>query len=598
MIRVRCNIADVVGAYLPQLRQRGTTFKCNCPFHEEKTPSFTVNEARQIFHCFGCGAGGDVFRFVMDFEKVDFVTAVKMLADRAGVEIIYEDGVSERSGDKDALYKIHRAAAAFYHDFLLNRPEGEEARRYLKERDLTDEAAGQFQIGCAPPEWDELIKHLAKKGFDAEQLEAAGLVVPTERNGRKSCYDRFRNRLMFPICDALGRVIGFSGRIMNQAEKGAKYVNSPETLLFHKSRVLFLFDKARKAIVDARQAVVVEGQIDAIRCHLNGLQNVVASQGTALTENHARLIQRYADEVVLVLDADTAGVKAALASSELFTAADLSVRVVTLPEKEDPDSLIRKKGGAALAELLQTAPAAIDFLIRHVGAQEDISTEVGRMRTVKAALQLIGACKTATRREAMLQRAAELLELSPQALRQDLMQERRYAAPPRQESVAPPVRVTKTYPPEEIGLLELLVYYRGEVLELIQHYLMLDCLVDPLCKTLVRMLVQRPAECLTEEFHGFDDETQRLVSRIQVDEARALDAETTSIELAQNYIMLMWKRHIERALVTLQKRADLSAEERFRLVTKKRHDLHVIGEGWASAKDLIGTLKLLDETNA
>jgi len=359
-IRSRCNVVEVVGSYLPQLRRRGATFKCNCPFHQEKTPSFTVNEVRQIFHCFGCGAGGDVFRFVMDYEKVDFVTAIKILAERAGVEITYEGGQPENSGDKDTLFKIHRDAAAFYHRLLTEGAEGAEARRYLEERDLPADILKDFQIGFAPNEWDGLMKRALKKGYTPEQLEIAGLVVPSERAGQKSAYDRFRNRVMFPICDQMGRVIGFSGRIMNKAEKGAKYVNSPETLLFHKSRVLFAFDKARKAIVDAHQAIVVEGQIDAIRCHQAGLTNVVASQGTALTESHARLIKRYADEVVLVLDADAAGVKAALSSSEIFIAAELSVRVVTLPEKEDPDSLIKKSGADALTTLVKEAPPALD----------------------------------------------------------------------------------------------------------------------------------------------------------------------------------------------------------------------------------------------
>jgi DNA primase len=221
-IRARCNIVDVVGAYLPELRRRGSTYKCNCPFHKEKTPSFTVNDSRQIFHCFGCGAGGDVFRFVMDYEKVDFVTAVSVLAERVGVEIVYEGGQPNTSGNKDVLYKLHTEAAAFYHRMLLDSPEGAEARRYMEERDLPVEVIKDFQIGYAPQSGEALLGRAVKKGYTAEQLQAAGLVVPSDRNGRTSHYDRFRNRVMFPICDQMGRVIGFSGRIMNKAEKGAK----------------------------------------------------------------------------------------------------------------------------------------------------------------------------------------------------------------------------------------------------------------------------------------------------------------------------------------------------------------------------------------
>lgn len=588
-IRGRCNVVEVVGAYLPQLRRRGSTFKCNCPFHQEKTPSFTVNETRQIFHCFGCGAGGDVFRFVMEYEKVDFVTAVKILADRAGVEIIYEGGHPEKSGDKDALYKVHREAAAFYHRLLTEGTEGAEARRYLEERDLPADLLKEFQVGFAPNEWDGLMKRALKKGYTAEQLEAAGLVVPSDRNGQKSHYDRFRNRVMFPICDPMGRVIGFSGRIMNKAEKGAKYVNSPETLLFRKNQVLFAFDKARKPIVEARQAIVVEGQIDAIRCHQAGLDNVVASQGTALTENHARLIKRYADEVVLVLDADAAGVKAALASSGIFIAAELSVRVVTLPEKEDPDSLIKNSGAESLIMLVKEAPAALDFLIDCLGRQEDMNTEAGRMRVVKAVLNLIRHCPSAARRDPMIHRAADLLHISPQALGQDLRREQRSQRPvPRRteeavEEVAPP----KTYPKEEISLLELLVHHYSDVQPFVHDFLPACYLTDPICRELIELLMVDLPETLTEGFQDFDEEQQRIISRVQVEESRTIDSETSPVELAQRYILLFWGRKLERDQATLLRRTDLSNEERFKESSRIRHDLHSLSKDWSHVQPML-----------
>jgi len=588
-IRARCNVVEVVGAYLPQLRRRGSTFKCNCPFHQEKTPSFTVNETRQIFHCFGCGAGGDVFRFVMEYEKVDFVTAVKILAERASVEIVYEGGVPEKSGDKDALYKIHREAAAFYHRLLMEGADGAEARRYLEERDLPADLLKEFQVGFAPNEWEGLMKRALKKGYTAEQLEAAGLVVPSERNGKKGHYDRFRNRVMFPICDPMGRVIGFSGRIMNQAEKGAKYVNSPETLLFRKNQVLFAFDKARKPIVEARQAIVVEGQIDAIRCHQAGLTNVVASQGTALTENHARLIKRYADEVVLVLDADAAGVKAALSSSEIFIAVELSVRVVTLPEKEDPDSLIKKNGSEVLIQLVKEAPAALDFLVDCLGQQENMASEAGRMRVVKSVLNLINHCPSAARRDPMIRRAADLLNLSPQALNQDLRREKRNqrSAPRRTEEAVATPTPPKNYPKEEISLLELLVHHYHEVQPLVHNYLPARFLSDPTCRELVEILMVDLPESLTEGFQDFDEASQRVISRVQVEESRAIDAETAPVELAQRYVLLFWKRQLELEQPALSQRTDLSNEERFKESTRIRHDLHALSKGWSSALPML-----------
>lgn len=589
-IRSRCNVVEVVGSYLPQLRRRGATYKCNCPFHQEKTPSFTVNEARQIFHCFGCSAGGDVFRFVMDYEKVDFVTAVKILAERAGVEIIFEGGESEKSGDKDALYKIHRDAAAFFHRLLTDGAEGAEARRYMEERELPPDLIKEFQIGFAPNEWDGLIKRALQKGYTAEQLEAAGVVVPSERGGKLSYYDRFRNRIMFPICDQMGRVIGFSGRIMNKAEKGAKYVNSPETLLFHKSQVLFAFDKARKPIVESRQAIVVEGQIDAIRCHQAGLTNVVASQGTALTESHARLIKRYADEVVLVLDADAAGIKAALSSSEIFIAAELSVRVVSLPEKEDPDSLIRKHGADALTKRVEEAPSALDFLIDALGKQDDMQTEAGRMRVVAAVLNLIRQCPSAARQDPMIQQAADRLNISPQALHQDLKRAQRMQrpAPRRAEEVAPPAPAPqKIYPRQETSLLELLVHHYHDVHPLVHDYLPARYLTDPTCRELIELLMVDQPEVLTEGFHDFEAETQKVISKIQVEESRAIDEESSAVELAQRYILLFWKRQLEHEQKLLAQRTDLSNEERFKQTSQIRHDLHALARGWEHALPML-----------
>jgi DNA primase len=588
-IRARCNIVEVVGAYLPELQRKGTTYKCCCPFHKEKTPSFTVNDGRQTFHCFGCGVGGDVFRFVMDFEKVDFVTAVNVLAERVGVEIKYEGGKPEKSGNKDVLYKLHTDAAAFYHRMLLESPEGAEARRYLEERELPPDIIKAFQIGYAPAGWEELKTRAAKKGYTAEQLEAAGLVVPSERGGKSSHYDRFRNRVMFPICDQMGRVIGFSGRIMNKAEKGAKYVNSPETLLFKKNQVLYAFDKARKELADRRTAIVVEGQIDAIRCHQAGIENVVASQGTALTENHARLIKRYADEVVLVLDADAAGIKAALASSEIFIANELSVRVVSLPEKEDPDSLIRKQGPESLRKLVDEAPSALDFLIEAFRKQENMNTEAGRMRVVKAVLNLINHCPSAARRDPMLHAAADQLNISPLALSQDLRRTKK--RPPRRdenEEAAPDVQ-KKTYPRQETALLELLVHYYHDVHPLVHDFLPPGHLTDPVCKELVEILMLDPPETLTDGLHDYPEETQRVISRIMTEESRSIDSENSPVELAQRYILLFWKRALEREQAGLAGRTDLTNEQRFVETTRIKHDLHAIAKGWDDARPILET---------
>jgi DNA primase len=295
-VRSRNDIADVIGSYL-SLKNAGTRFKANCPFHKEKTPSFTVSPDRQIYHCFGCGAGGDVIRFVQEYEKVDFMTALQMLADRVGMELNLEEGGEGSGADKRKLFQIHEGVAQLYQRILLDHESGEAGRAYLASRALKPETIKEFQIGFAPDRFDALEKWAQQKKIPLELMEQAGLMIKSDK--RSGYYDRFRNRLMFPIRDEAGRVIGFSGRAIVKDEKSGKYVNSPETPLFHKSRVLFAIDKARRAMADSRVAIVCEGQIDAIRCHEAGLANVVASQGTALTSDHARMIRRYADEVIL-----------------------------------------------------------------------------------------------------------------------------------------------------------------------------------------------------------------------------------------------------------------------------------------------------------
>lgn len=591
-IRFQNNIVEVITGYLPQLKRRGTTYKCNCPFHQEKTPSFTVNEVRQIFHCFGCGAGGDVFRFVMDYEKVDFVSAVQMLADRAGIEIVYEGGFSDRKENKDVLLKLHREAASFFNRYLRERPDAEEARRYLADRNLPDDLIHDFQIGFAPNQWDSLLKGAQKKGYTVEQLEEAGLVVPTERNGQKGAYDRFRNRIMFPICDQMGRTIGFSGRVINPEEKAAKYVNSPETLLFHKNRVLFALDKARKSMVDSRQAIVVEGQIDAIRCHQAGLTNVVASQGTALTENHARLIKRYADEVVLVLDADTAGVKAALASSEVFIGAELSVRVASLPEKEDPDSLILSKGPEALKQHIDKAPSAIRFLINCLWAQENMGTEAGKVRVAQEAMKLINSSPSKMRRDSMAQELT-LLGLNYNTISRELKRDRfnrKQAAPVRQKTsqTEKPIPPRPTpIPQEEAGLLELLVHHYDHVFPWVHQYLPADCLSHPLCRQLLDQLMLDEPDVLTESLQEYEEPMQQLISRIQVDLSRSLDTEKAADTLARDYIVIFWRRRLERELKQLAQNAQLSGEKRFQQSTRIKQDLFALEKGWESALPII-----------
>jgi DNA primase len=297
-IRAASDIVDVIGGYLP-LKRAGANFTALCPFHKEKSPSFNVNPHKQIFHCFGCHKGGDVFTFVKEYENIGFVDAVRRLADRAKIplELDNDPAAQQTRHIKDQLLKIHEEITQRWQACLANEAAGQLARDYLAKRGVSAEAIKLFRLGAAPEAWDDTVNWAKSKGFDLAVMEQAGLIIKKEETGRH--YDRFRGRLMFPICDEQGRVIGFSGRILTGDEKTAKYVNSPETPIFTKSKVFFALDKSKRAILDAGFAIVCEGQLDSIACYMGGVQNIVAPQGTAFTDQHARIIKRYVDEVVL-----------------------------------------------------------------------------------------------------------------------------------------------------------------------------------------------------------------------------------------------------------------------------------------------------------
>jgi DNA primase len=572
-VRSRNDIADVIGSYL-SLKNAGTRFKALCPFHKEKSPSFTVSPDRQIYHCFGCGAGGDVIRFVQEYEKVDFMTALQMLADRAGMELSLEEGGEGSGADKRKLLQIHEGVTQLYQRILLEHESGEAGRAYLATRALSPETIKDFQIGFAPDRFDALEKWAQQKKIPLELMEQAGLMVKSDK--RSGYYDRFRNRLMFPIRDEAGRVIGFSGRAIVKDEKSGKYVNSPETPLFHKSRVLFAIDKARRAMAESRIAIICEGQIDAIRCHEAGLTNVVASQGTALTSDHARMVRRYADEVILVLDADAAGQKAALKSSAAFIAEELSVRVASLPEGEDPDSLVRDHGAEALRSRIANAVSALDFLINCFAQTENLKTDAGMMRTAKAVQTLIAHAPGAVQRDRMVKQAAERLGLSSSALQRDLARKKERPAEP----AAPEVPIDRVkHPDEEIALLQMLLLHSAEVLPVVADHLPPENLTDPDCRLLLELILNDPST-LMDSVPGDRPEAQRLAIRIQMEEMK-LRGDIPPAKAAQDIVMALWRQAL------LARRKGLIAAGKIEESGEITTQLQRLKKGWEHAVDFL-----------
>jgi DNA primase len=381
-VRAANDIVDVIGGYIP-LKKAGASFVALCPFHKEKSPSFHVNPQRQIFHCFGCNKGGDVFSFVREYESLDFVEAVRRLAERARIELDYEQGSADAPARhiKEQLFEIHEQIAQRWQTALANDAAGQIARDYLAKRGVSAEAMQLFRLGYAPDSWDDTVNWAASRKYETAIVEQAGLIIRRDGGGH---YDRFRGRLMFPICDEQGRVVGFSGRILAGDEKTAKYVNSPETPIFTKSKIFFGLDKSKRALLDEGRAIVCEGQLDLIACFMGGVKNIVAPQGTAFTADHARIIKRYVNEVVLCFDSDAAGQNAAVRSLDHLLAAEIAVRVAVVPEPHDPDSFIKEKGGAEFKRLLDKAEGFFDFYLGRLCAQNNVSTDRGRLAVLQS----------------------------------------------------------------------------------------------------------------------------------------------------------------------------------------------------------------------
>lgn len=561
-IRFRNDIVELVGSYV-KLKRAGASFKGLCPFHKEKTPSFHVNPQRQIYHCFGCGVGGDAYEFVRQYEGVDFMTAATMLAERAGVRLEFEAGAGQDYREKEMLYRLHQELARFYQRCLLQMRSAAGARAYLEQRELSGDIVDAFLIGFAPNRWDTALQWGAKNGFSPEQLESAGVVV-RRTEPREGCYDRFRNRLMFPIRDEQKRVIGFSGRALEADAKAAKYVNSPETPVFRKSRVLYALDVARRPIVERREALICEGQIDVIRCHQAGFDYATAAQGTAFTDDQVRILRRYADSVVLVFDPDTAGQDAAIRTAVSFIDAGLAVRSAALPPGEDPDSFIRKEGAEAFGALLTGAASAVGFQVGVLSAREDVRTEVGAMRVAQAVMDTIRHSPHAVQRARMVEEAAGLLGLPVAAMQDDLRRlERTLARRTAGPAVAADERADGGDPPEEVALCEHLTRAAGcpGVIPLVTDYLQPAMLTGtrtrPLFEAALEAAVKdRDLQDVLRERDDPGGELQSFAAEIQMTPDKLSRGEVPREQAVRDIILRLWQRRLARERRRLEQELD------------------------------------------
>jgi DNA primase len=385
-IRDKADIYDVISGYV-QLKKIGNRWKGLCPFHQEKTPSFIVNTDNQAFHCFGCGKGGNVFSFIMEKENVDFLEAAHILADRFNIFIpdTNENYTPEKADSKNRLYKLHTLMAELYNNFLFS-PSGKEGLEYLKQRNFTEDLIKEFNIGFAPNSWDYAIKQSRMYKYSETELIDSGIVVQKEDS--KNIYDRFRNRILFPIWNERGKTIGFSARTIEKNPTGGKYVNSPETLIFKKSRVLYALPIAKPHFHEKKFAILCEGQIDVIAMHRAGFNNAVAPQGTAFTEEQARLLKRYTAAVYICFDGDTAGINATLKVIDILLPLNIEVKVISLPAGDDPDTIFNKHGKEKIKEYIDSATDFFTFTFNFFKKEIDIFSPYGKKEIVNKFISL------------------------------------------------------------------------------------------------------------------------------------------------------------------------------------------------------------------
>lgn len=409
-VKFRLNIIDIIGAKIT-LKKAGRHWKALCPFHNEKTPSFIVSPERQMWKCFGCGKGGSVIDFVMEYEHLDFIEALEELAEKAGVKLERRAADTPEAKLKDRLYQVNHLASEYFQYILTSHALGQNARDYLKHRGITDKAIKTFGLGYSPNSWDALAKFLRKKGYEQKLLEQAGLLVPSARGG----YDRFRGRVMFTLRDHRGNVVGFSGRLLDPEVKDAKYINTSETPVYSKSKILYGLDVTKAAIQKANEAIVMEGEFDVISLFQAGMGNAVAIKGSSLTEGHVNLLRRFTERLVFALDGDVAGDSASRRGIEIADKAGLDMRVVQLPNGKDPDESVRENPGL-FKKAVERAMPIYDYFLVSTAKRFDASTAFGKRKISDELLPILAGIDNVIVQSHYIKKLGNLLDTSVDAI--------------------------------------------------------------------------------------------------------------------------------------------------------------------------------------
>jgi DNA primase len=547
-VKQQADIVRVVGEYV-RLKKSGQNFTGLCPFHNEKTPSFAVHPVKQIYHCFGCGAGGDVFKFVMEMDKITFPESVRAVAEKCGIAIprARERTPEERKENQQrtSLVELHREAAAFFVQQLNATPEGRAAKAYLLDRGLDSEAMSRFGIGFAPSGGEALLRAFKPK-YPEKALEVSGL-FSRDQNGR--LFDRFRRRVMFPIANDTGKIVAFGGRALG--DDLPKYLNSPETPIYTKSNILYHLDRAKEALRQRDFAVLVEGYMDAIAVARAGISNVVASCGTSLTEPQVKLLNRFTRRIIVNYDPDTAGQAATERSLTILLEQGAEVRVLTLPGGKDPDSFIRSEGAAAYTKLLNEAPPYVDYLISRA-RQMDMSTAEGKLRAVNFLMPYVQRIPDRILRSEWATRIAQQLRIEEPVLRESM---RKAASERRSEVKARPELVGRVGKPAERRLVQMLIEaedFRSKLAEEIRaEELHRGLESERILATLVEACASGVRPDAAELALALEDRDRRLLFEIAFESAAP-----PTWEEAQSCLAVLRRRRAEEELSAVQKQIE------------------------------------------
>ena len=436
-IKERIDIVELVREYIPALKKAGTSWKACCPFHQEKTPSFVVSEDKQIWHCFGCAKGGDIFGFIREIEGIEFRDSMRLLAKRAGIKLEKQD--PKKESERERTLEILRKASTWYHQALKTAKSAESVRQYVSDRKIKDETTDLWQLGFAPDAWEGVSAFLQSKGYRNEEIARAGL---SSQNDRGGYYDRFRNRLMFPIKDVHGNIVGFTARKMNDEDVGGKYINTPETSIYHKSNILYGLSFAKQSIRENDLAVIVEGNMDCVSSHQAGVKNVVASSGTALTPEQVKLLKRFTKNIFLAFDPDSAGQEALVRGLQIAWQEEMQIKIISLPEGKDPDDLI-KEDVKEWERLIESSQDFMDWIIQKAEKENDLKSASGKKQTAKIILTWIKRLPDPIEQTHYLQILSNKIKVDENILRnviqkQSPAQKTRYSKP--QSSVNTPQR--------------------------------------------------------------------------------------------------------------------------------------------------------------